>query len=97
MNLPGRAAHPSVRVASLKAQAADEPTCGERGRDYVLAFLSHPLLSIWTIITILHFLLIIGWGATFFFLLMNWQACNLQHPCRVACNPGPRSLQPGAA
>ena len=46
---------------------------------------------------VVHLLGIVGSGALFFFLLMNWQACNLQHPCRIACNPGPRSLQPGAA
>ena len=46
---------------------------------------------------VVHLLGIVGSGALFFFLLMNWQACNLQHPCRVACNPVPRSLQPRAA
>lgn len=45
---------------------------------------------------VVHLLGIVGSGALFFFLLMNWQACNLQHPCRVACNPVPRSLQPDA-
>ena len=38
---------------------------------------------------VVHLLGIVGSGALFFFLLMNWQACNLQHPCRVACNPVP--------
>ena len=46
---------------------------------------------------VVHLLGIVGSGALFFFLIMNWQACNLQHPCRVACNPVPRSLQPRAA
>ena len=45
---------------------------------------------------VVHLLGIVGSGALFFFLLVNWQACNLQHPCRVACNPVPRSLQPDA-
>ena len=59
----------------------------------------HALLtrvSLWRGQAVVHLLGIVGSGALFFFLLMNWQACNLQHPCRVACNPVPRSLRPAA-
>ena len=69
--MPGRAVHPSA-YASFAAHKDDEPHWFQSARDRLLSFLAHPLLSIWTLISIVHFVLIIGWGAAFFFLLMNW-------------------------
>lgn len=64
--LPGRPVPASVNY--FKQPAGEKTSCFERWRDSVLTFLSQPLLSIWTVLTICHALLIIGWGAAFFFI-----------------------------
>ena len=65
--LPGFGVHPSWD----KTSAADDSTCIERARDRVLEFLAQPLLSIWTLIAIVHLLLVVGVGAWFFFVFLD--------------------------
>ena len=67
--LPGRAVHPSVRH-SLTTDS-DGASALERARDATLRFFARPF---WAWLGIVHILLIVGDGAFFFFLLVNWQA-----------------------
>lgn len=70
--MPGRAVHPSVQTAAFtKRTQPDDTTCVERIRDKTLAFLAAPLLSLWTVVSIMLLLMIVGWGALLFFLLIN--------------------------
>ena len=64
---PARGAHPSWS----KQESNDDSTCIERARDRVLGLLSQPMLSVWTLLGIVHMLAIIGVGAWFFFLLVD--------------------------
>lgn len=66
--LPGRALHPTVRHSLSKANDA---SALEAARDATLRFLARPF---WAWLSLIHILLIVGDGAFFFFLLVNWQA-----------------------
>ena len=65
--LPGFGVHPSWD----KTSSADDSTGIERTRDRVLEFLAQPLLSIWTLLAIVHMLLVVGVGAWFFFIFLD--------------------------
>ena len=60
--------HPSVRHSFTNS---DDASLLEAARDATLRFLARPF---WAWLGVLHILLIIGDGAFFFFLLVNWQA-----------------------
>lgn len=79
----GRAVHPSVNPnAPLSGPLQAEnvpPSKLERCRDQTLSFLTHSLLSIWTLLLVAHTLLVIGWGAAWFFLAVTDDATKLHY------------------
>ena len=75
----------TYECASSRALQGDQPSRLERLRDAILSWQAHSLLSCWTCVDITHGLLIVGWGAMFFFLLVNWQA--MCEPVDGRCEP----------
>ena len=63
--------HPSFTKSTPGSTTGDDSSCIERARDRVLAALNQPLFSFWTLITVVHMLCVVGFGAFFFFLFMD--------------------------
>jgi len=70
LNTNGDKTVPWLRM--FKADEGDAPSCVECARDWVLDFLSMPLLSFWTIVNVVYISNVIGWGAGYFFLLIGF-------------------------